>query len=255
MTGEYALNGAIFSWLNKTKIKIPGQFNRLYATQLLHRSWKIMLSGVVVAFQVRVEYYLIEKFLGWESVGQYAAALKIFETLDVVPIIFTLVLMPELATYIQSGAKKKFIEAYQGSYLAGLCIYIMLIPVMLCIIWIFPLAFGDKYLTAQGLLPFLLIRPLFVMISVIRGVFVVLDHRYFYPIISSIVGLIVSFVTASLLIPVYGLHGAIAANLLGLLSSTILCDLIFYRESCQALFTCWRQFNFLKIKFSALTRR
>lgn len=243
MTGEYAFSGAIFTFLNKSKLKISGKFNSLYAVQLIRRSWKIMLAGIVVAFQVRVEYYLIEKYLGWDSVGQYAAALKIFETLDVIPIIFTVVLMPELAIYIRSGVKQKFAESYQGSYLAGILIYLFMIPIMLVIIWIFPIAFGDKYIAAQELLPFLLIRPLFVMISVIRGVFVVLDHRYFYPIVSSILGLIVTIVIASMLIPLYGLYGAIAANLLGLFSSTILCDLFFYRESSYALLTCWKQFG------------
>lgn len=241
MTSEYVLNGTAFSWLNKFKIRFEGQFNAEYARQLIGRSWKIMLAGVVLAFQVRIEYYLIEKFLGWDSVGQYAAALKIFETLDVVPIIFTLVLLPELARFIHSGAREKFQEAFQGSYLAGLLIYICMLPIMLIIIWLFPHAFGEMYLGAQALLPFLLIRPLLVMLGVVRGVFVVLDHRYFYPVIASILGLGISFGVAYFCIPVYGLYGAIAANLLGLLGSTILADLIFYRESSAALFTCWRQ--------------
>ncbi|MGV0963910.1 MAG: oligosaccharide flippase family protein [Polynucleobacter sp.] len=252
MTGEYAVNSIIFSRLNKYYFQSRGSFQFNYAKQLLNRSWKIILSGLVITFQSRIEYYLIEKFLGWNSVGQYAAALKIFEVLDMAPIIFSLLLLPELAVLISGAPRKKFIEAFQCAYLGGFFIYLAMLPIMVVIIIAFPFAFGHKYDLAQDLLPFLIIRPLFGMFTAVRGVFVILEHRYIYPLIASLMGLLVSFVLALLLIPRMGLYGAVAANLLGLFSSTILADLLFYRDSCRSWWTCFSQLSFVagKIKSS-----
>ena len=252
MSGEYGLNGLIFTWFNKLKFDSTGVFHFAYAKQLLNRSWKIILSGIVIAFQVRIEYYLIEKFLGWNSVGQYAAALKIFEVLDVVSIIFSLLLMPKLASLMSGTSKQKLKELFEQSYLSGLCIYLALVPVMIVIMMLFPYAFGHEYELAQTLLPFLIIRPLFGMLNAVRGVFVILNHRYFYPLISSLLGLSVSFVFAVILIPQLGLYGAVIANLLGLFSSTIISDLIFYRESSAALIGSQKHWGFLLRKLKAI---
>ena len=241
MTGEYACNSWIFSRINRTQFGVNGEFNFAYAKLLLGRSWKIILAGVVIALQVRIEYYLIEKMMSWSDVGQYSAALKIFEILDVVPIIFSLILMPQLASSLHGASDEKLKQSFQGAYLSGLLIYFALIPVMVIIIWAFPLAFGDQYLAAQALLPLLMIRPLFGMLNAIRGVYVILEHRYFFPLLSASIGLLLSFGAAYLLIPVYGLYGAVIANLLGLLGSTILADLLFYRKSTIALITCFQQ--------------
>ncbi|MBU3563610.1 oligosaccharide flippase family protein [Polynucleobacter sp. Tro8-14-1] len=241
MTGEYASNGFIFSRINRAQFGIGAEFNLPYAKLLLSRSWKIMLAGVMIALQVRIEYYLIEKMMSWSDVGQYSAALKIFEILDVVPIIFSLILMPQLASSLHGAPEEKLKQSFQGSYLSGLLIYLALIPVMLIIIWAFPLAFGEQYLAAQALLPLLMIRPLFGMFNAIRGVYVILEHRYFFPLLSASIGLLLSFSAAYLLIPAYGLYGAVIANLLGLLGSTILADLLFYRKSTIALITCFQQ--------------
>lgn len=244
MTGEYGLNNLIFFWLNKSQFGTGSQFNAAYSRLLLSRSWKIMLAGIVMALQIRVEYFLIEKFLDWNSVGQYSAALKIFEILEVVPIIFAMVLMPKLAASLQKKSKSQFDEAFQRSYLGGIAIYLALLPLMGLIILVFPYAFGEKYLTAQALLPLLIIRPLFGMFSAIRGVFVIIEHHYLYPLIASSLGFVISLTAALTLIPKLGLIGAVIANLAGLFGSTILADLLFYRKSTVALMKSIQQLPF-----------
>jgi O-antigen/teichoic acid export membrane protein len=244
MTGEYGLNKLIFFWVNKRKFGTDCQFNSEYAKLLISRSWKIILAGIVIAFQVRVEYYLIENFLDWNSVGQYAAALKIFEILDVAPIILAMVLMPKLVSSLQGKSKKRFTEAFQLIYFGGLGLYLILLPIMGIVIWLFPYAFGEKYLAAQTLLPLLIIRRLFGMLNAIRGVFVIIERYYFYPLIASSMGFIISLVTSLMLIPKFGLIGAVIANLAGLFGSTILSDLLFYGKSTVALANSFQQLPF-----------
>ena len=203
-----------------------------------------MLAGIVMALQIRVEYFLIEKFLDWNSVGQYSAALKIFEILEVVPIIFAMVLMPKLAASLQEKSKNQLSESFQRSYLGGIAIYLALLPIMGLIIWVFPYAFGEKYLAAEALLPLLIIRPLFGMLSAIRGVFVIIEHNYFYPLIASSLGFAISLMASLTFIPKFGLIGAVIANLAGLFGSTILADLLFYRKSSIALVKSFQQLPF-----------
>lgn len=244
MTGEYGLNNLLFFWLNKSQFGKDSQFDVTYTKLLLSRSWKIMLAGIVMALQIRVEYFLIEKFLDWNSVGQYSAALKIFEILEVVPIIFAMVLMPKLAASLQEKSKNQLSESFQRSYLGGIAIYLALLPIMGLIIWVFPYAFGEKYLAAEALLPLLIIRPLFGMLSAIRGVFVIIEHNYFYPLIASSLGFAISLMASLTFIPKFGLIGAVIANLAGLFGSTILADLLFYRKSSIALVKSFQQLPF-----------
>jgi O-antigen/teichoic acid export membrane protein len=83
------------------------------------------------------------------------------------------------------------------------------------------------------------------MFSAIRGVFVIIEHHYLYPLIASSLGFAISLIASLALIPKLGLIGAVIANLAGLFGSTILADLLFYRKSTVALVKSFQQLPFV----------
>jgi O-antigen/teichoic acid export membrane protein len=241
MISEFLMTTTFFKQCLKKGGFTSGVFNVGYAKKLLTHSWKIIFAGLLIAFQARVEYFLIEKFLGWQEVGQYSAALKIFEIIDVVCAILVTVLMPKLAPMINPENDMAY---RRRTYLIGFLIYCLLIPVMVLLIIIFPYLYGAQYAEAAAVLPWFFLRPLFGMLGSVRNMFIVLEGNYWYPALSALCSLVVSVLAGHSLIPTYGLYGAIASSMLGLLTLTLLTDLVFYRKNSYAVITCFREFSY-----------
>jgi O-antigen/teichoic acid export membrane protein len=227
-------------FLGKKKFSV-GVFRFDYAKSLLKRSWKIMLAGLLIMCQARVEYFLVEKFLGWQDLGQYSAALKIFEIIDVACIVLVTVLMPKLALVVN----EQNVQIYRRrAYLAGLLVYLMLVPAMIILIILFPYAYGDQYAQAAMILPWLFLRPFFGMLNSIRTMFIVLDSNYWSSALSALLGLGASLIVGYQLIPSYGLQGAVATTLIGLFCLTVVADILFNRKNFIAVLSCFYEFQY-----------
>jgi len=243
MTSETAMTSMAFRFFLKKKGFEVGVFRIEYAKDLLRRSWKIIFAGILIVFQARIEYFLIEKFLGWQEVGQYSAALKIFEIIDVVCVILVAVLMPKLAAKVTIENAQMY---GRRTYLIGFGIYGLLIPVMVGLIFVFPYFYGPQYAEAAAILPWLFLRPLFGMLNSVRGMFIILQNNYWYPALSALCSLTVSIVAGYSLIPPYGLYGAVASSMLGLFTLTIVADLFFNRKNSIAVFTCFYEWPYFR---------
>ena len=241
MTSEFIITFQSFKYFLGKKKYSQGVFSFDYAKSLLKRSWKIMLAGLLMMCQARVEYFLVEKFLGWQDLGQYSAALKIFEIIDVACIVLVTVLMPKLASMIN----EKNTQIYRRrAYLAGLLIYLMLVPGMMILTILFPYAYGAQYAGAAMILPWLFLRPFFGMLNSIRAMFIVLDGNFWSSSFSALLGLCASLIVGYQLIPAYGLLGAVATTLIGLFCLTIIADILFNRKNIIALLTCFYELRY-----------
>ena len=241
MTSEYVITASAFKFFIHSKAYIGGVFRLTYAKELIKRSWKIVLAGIIIMCQMRIEYFLVEKFLGWESVGQYSAALKIFEVIDVVCVILVTVLMPKLASMVNAENLQQY---SRRTYLLGMMVFLLLVPAMIILTLIFPYAYGDQYAQAAVLLPWLFLRPFFSMLNSVRGMFLILQNNYWLPATCSSLGLVVSLIVGYELIPTYGLFGAVATTLSGMFALTILADLLFNRKNSIAFFTCYKEWHY-----------
>ena len=228
MSGEYAANmGILAQYKARHWTQWVGSFDRAYAIKLLKSSLLVMVSVTLVACQVRCEYYLIDYYLGIESVGVYAAAFKSMEIFEILIVIFSMTLVPELA-------KRQSHElAVMGSriYLIGFVFFaIMLLP-MAAMYFVFPWLFGVKYLAAQDLIPWLAMRPLLIILGSIRSIFLVLEGRLLYVPICALVGLVSSVTLAWFFIPLFGLVGAAISGLVSLFVSNFVMDLFFEQQN------------------------
>lgn len=243
MTAEFGLsaiglNRALSMALNRRSEK---RFRSAYASQLLKQSWKVILAGVLVMLQFRLEYFLIEKFLGWDQVGQYAAILKLVELFDVAIVIFVTMLLPELAR------DKKLLNncTFQRAYLVGVLMYLSFLPLILITYFAFPYLYGNQYAEVAGLMLILALRPFFIMVIAVRGMFIVVNDKFWYAPTCSITGVLCGLITGIFFIPEFGLKGAAISAMIGLFCSTVLIDAILYKESFYALVGCWRQSGYV----------
>lgn len=238
MTAEFGLNALFFKKIATMHADWGrGQFRVEYAKQLLSRSWKIILAGVLMMVQSRIEYFLVEHFLGWDSVGQYAAALKVVELFDVVTVILVTIMLPEFARKHHEAPER---TARQG-YLMGCLSFILLMPLMIVAIWLFPVAYGDPYAPAFAVLSLFMLRPFLIMVNSVRNMVLVIEHKFWYPPFCAAIGVVASLGLGCYLIPTLGLWGAVLSAVLSLFASTFLADLIADRKNLYRFLSCWRE--------------
>ncbi len=245
MSGEYAANmGILASYKARHWTNWVGQFDKDYAKKLLSRSLLMMLSGFLIAFQVRCEYYLIDYYLGIESLGIYAAAFKCMELFDIMVVIFSMILVPELAKKQPS----EFPVLASRIYLLGLLFFIaMLFPILLVYL-IFPWVYGAQYLAAQDLLLWLSLRPLLILMGSIRSMFLVIEGRVRYVPICAFVGLLTSLGLGWFLIPSYGLLGAAISGLGSLFISNFVMDIFFRPQNIRHMVGAAGQWRYVRDK-------
>jgi O-antigen/teichoic acid export membrane protein len=242
MSSEYAANmGVLASYRARHWTQWVGNFDQAYAKKLLSSSLLVMTSGFLIACQVRCEYYLVDYFLGIESVGIYAAAFKCMELFEIMVVIFSMTLIPELA-------KRDFTDLpilASRTYLLGFLFFLaMLFPITL-LYFLFPQIYGKEYVDAQSLLPWLAFRPLLIILGSIRSMFLVLEGRLRYVPICAFVGLLSSLGLGWLLIPIFGLTGAAISGLISLLVSNFVMDLFFQRQNIVRMFRAFTQWPYI----------
>lgn len=210
------------------------RFDLGYARDVLLRSGFLIMTGLMGALQVRIDSLMVEHYLGWESVGHYAAAIKLMELFDTGAIVLSIVLVPEFAkkpvTQLPSLARQ--------AYLAGLLLYLLSLPVMLVVWILFPQVYGPSYGAGQEIMPYLFIRPVFILMGFLRTGLAVAEGRYTALPLYSLSGCLFSAILGWLLIPAYGLTGAAIASMASLLISNLTMDLFFYRQHLGWILTC-----------------
>ena len=85
----YVKNSSIFNIKNLI-------FKRETAVSLLKDSWPLILSGIVLMIQARIDQVMIREMLGDKEAGYYSAALRLIESLAFLPVIVNQSLFPAL---------------------------------------------------------------------------------------------------------------------------------------------------------------
>lgn len=243
MTADFGFSAIGLKYALKKVLdkKSKKRFCSAYAFQLLKQSWKVIAAGVLVMLQFRLEYFLIEHFLGLDQVGRYAAALKLVELFDIAIVIFVTVLLPELSR------NKALLNnsTFQRAYLVGTLLYLSFLPLILIAYFAFPYMYGNQYAEVADVILVLALRPFFLMVIAVRGMFVVVNDKFWYAPVCSMAGVLCGLIAGMLFIPELGLMGAAISAMLGLLCSTVLIDAILYKESFHALVGCWCQIGYV----------
>lgn len=251
MSGEYAANmGILARYRARHWSQWVGRFDRAYAKRLLSSSLLVMFSGLLIVCQTRFEFYLIDYFMGLGAVGQYAAAMKVMELFDMAVVIFSMTLVPELA-------KRHLSELpvlASRTYLLGFAVFLAMLLPMALIYLIFPWVYGDKYLEAQSLLPWLAFRPLLIILGAIRGMFLVLEGKLRYAPACALVGLICSLSVGWVLVPAYGLVGAVCSGLISLFVSNLLIDAFFQPQNIGRMARSVRELPYVWEKLQQLVK-
>jgi O-antigen/teichoic acid export membrane protein len=214
---------------HKQKLKIrTWKFDKSLATSLLKDSWPLILSGVVVSIYAKIDQVLIKKMLDSQSVGFYAAAVRLSEAWYFIPIAISNALFPAIV-----NAKSISNELYQSrlqklyDILAWIAILIA-VPVSFLSNEIIGLLYGSKYLPSAPILTIYIWAGVAVFLGVASSQFLVTENLTKISFYRTSIGMITNVLLNIVLIPIYGIVGSAVATLISYSIATF--SIIFFKD-------------------------
>jgi O-antigen/teichoic acid export membrane protein len=214
--------------------------------ELMKSGWPLVLSGIAVYMQAKIDQVLIGDLIGNAELGNYSVGLRLVEVLGFIPVVIQISVAPALAR-----AKTRSEDEYYGLLLNLYRLMFVLFLITAAPFCLFStrfvmLLFGHEYAAAAALLPYFSIRIFFTNFGVAKGLFITNNNLFRYSLVMSVVGAVLNIALNYLLIPRYASMGAITAMGISFLANTILIDLLYpetkrnFGVMIKAVFTFWR---------------
>lgn len=211
------------------------RFNASRAKSLLKDSWPLLLSGMVLMIQARIDQIMLGQMVGDIEVGYYGVALRIIETAAVTAMMLRSSFVPSIIS-----AKKKSEKLYQqrleAFYKLNVVISLSIAaPIAIFSPWITIVLFGEAYMPAALIMSIMTIRLFFAHIGVPRGIYLLNENLLKYSALTMVAGTVTNVMLNYFLIPVYLGVGATIASLISFFVTIFLIDLFYSKTRSNAI--------------------
>lgn len=195
--------GNIFKW----------RFNKQIAISLFYDCWPLILSGLVLNVQMRIDQVMLNQMLGSTEVGYYAAATKLSQVWYFLPTIIVSSIYPILIKYKKQSEnlyKSQLRKLYDLMVVLSLSVAI---PTSLLSNWVVDIIYGDAYVKTGQVLAIHIWAGVFIFMGIVRGNWMIIEKQQKYNLIVQSGGAFINILLNFILIPRYGVIGAAIATL------------------------------------------
>ncbi|MEG3837414.1 MULTISPECIES: flippase [unclassified Microcoleus] len=244
---EVALVGIAYVYfyqLTGNKIK-DWHFSWERCKELLSESWPIILSGLAVYVYSKTDQIMLGAMNKNAELGYYAAAVKISEICDFLPMIISGSIFPKLAN-LRNTNYEEYLNKFQ--IYSDIMIFLWLgvaIPISLLSPWIVHLLYGENYAKSAAVLSIYVWAQFGSNFGVARSTYLNIEGQLRYGLYLTVVGSIFNVGLNFFLIPKYGAFGATAATLITYFYVIILVNFLIKELRPFANFI-WRSLNLYK---------
>lgn len=206
------------------------KFEKKRSVKLLKESWPFILSGVSTMIYMRLDQIFVEKYLGSESLGIYAAVVPLSAIWSFIPMTLFVSLAPVVAK------KKINDEKEYWSFFTNICRFfailgwLICIPISLSSDVIVNILFGERYALGGDTLSIIIFCNIFINLGVAQSLWILNEGKSKVSLYQTIIGVAVSIILNNTLIPIYGINGAAISAVLAQFFSCILSNVIFSRK-------------------------
>ncbi|MEG4421720.1 flippase [Microcoleus sp. LAD1_D5] len=244
---EVALVGIAYVYFyNLTGNKIKDwHFSWERCKELLSESWPIILSGLAVYAYSKTDQIMLGAMNQNAELGYYAAAVKISEICDFLPMIISSSIFPKLA-----NLRKTNYEEYLNKFqiYSDIMIFLWLgvaIPISLLSPWIVHVLYGENYAKSAAVLAIYVWAQFGSNFGVARSTYLNIEGQLRYNLYLTVVGSIFNVGLNFFMIPKYGAFGATAATLITYFYVIILLNFLIKELRPFGNFI-WRSLNLYK---------
>jgi O-antigen/teichoic acid export membrane protein len=190
-------------------VHVSWRWNSERSQRLAKDSWPLVISGIALFVQARIDQLMLAEMAGMGGLGQYSAALRLVEGVSILAIIIKNSVFPSIIRARSTNAEIYF-ERLLNMYRCMMILFLLVaVPVMLFARPIVALVYGDKYREAGVLLPIMMLRLFFTYFGVARGIFITNENMFRYSLITTISGVLVNILLNCVLVPKFGGMGAV----------------------------------------------
>ncbi|MEM4197126.1 MAG: flippase [Candidatus Anstonellaceae archaeon] len=240
--------GYVYFFYKNSKFKLQNlKFSKATSIALLKDSWPLILSGMILMIQARIDQVMLQEMIGSKEVGYYSVALRLIETFGFIPMLLNSSIFPALVNakkHSEELYRERFLNYYRLSFLLFLLVGI---PIFLFSEKIVVLLYGEVYQPAGLLLSLMAIRLFFTNTGVARGAFINIENLFRFSLITMTFGVIVNVVLNYYLIPIYQSKGAIVATIISFFVTVFLIDFIYKRTRENVKLQIKSMFTFFKL--------
>lgn len=196
------------------------------ARSLLLNSWPIIISHLAVYAQVRIDQVMIGQFLTNADVGVYAAAQKISEPLNFLPMIIMSSVFPVIVRtkeWSEDEYVKRLTNLYRLMFILSMAICL---PISLLSGPIVSVLYGEQFTQSSTLLSYLIWTRFYAFYGTARSIFISTENLFRHTLICSVSGVTVSILANYFLIQEFGMYGSIIATHAGFIVTIFVIDSI-----------------------------
>jgi O-antigen/teichoic acid export membrane protein len=208
------------------------------AKSLLKNSWPVLLSGMVLMVQARIDQIMLGQMVGDSEVAQYSVALRLVETAAVGSMLLHSTFSPSIIE-AKRNSENLYFNRLSAFYKLNMLVAILIaVPIALFSYPIIHILFGSEYGPAVPILALMTLRLIFAHVGVPRGIYLLNENLLKYSAFTMAIGTIVNILLNYLLIPSYGGIGATVASLISFSVTIFFIDIVYKktRENARLMF-------------------
>lgn len=213
------------TYRHEKRIAFLNKFNMKIAKELVSESWPVIAISLAAVLQSRADQILINTKIGPLELGYYAAAIGFIEIFSFVPIIINSSFTPAIMNAKKRSEAEYFYRLQKYYSLMFVLFLVVALPIFIFGKQLVILLYGIDFSRAGFIFSLMALRVFFTNMGVARSQFILNEKLYHYNFIATLIGAIVSIILNYLLVPYYGLVGAIIISYLSYFISTFFIDI------------------------------
>ena len=199
------------------------RFDRGVARMLLQQGWPLMISGLIVMVYMRSDQVLITGMLGAAANGLYSAAVRLVEQVFVIPVIFSRSLAPK-AIQLDDAAFMPYVRRVAARMVwGGIALALILAVASDPLV---RLLYGAAYAPAVPVLRLLSLNIVFLAYTAARSMIVLRLNLFRFDTVYIGISAAANVGLNYLLIPRYGIEGAVVGSLFAQAGMIVLLPLL-----------------------------
>jgi len=176
--------------------------------RLLKESWPLALSGVFILIYLRVDTVMLSLMKGDEAVGYYSAAYRLTELFTVIPMAFSLSLLPLMSRFFGSENERAKTYYQQGMKYMMLLALPLATGIMMLSSKIIPPIYGRQFTLAIPALSVLAWAEALIFMNIILANALVAVRKQWVVICNTSIGMVLNIILNFIFIPSFGFVGA-----------------------------------------------
>ena len=220
--------GYIYFFIKNSRFKIQDlKFNKSIAINLLKDSWPLIIAGLGYVVYSKIDQLMLFNYTSAQSVGFYIISVNFINIFIFIPTILVNSLFPHFTKIYNKNSSKFYQEIlifYR--YIVFFSFFVIIVMYMLGSNLILFL-YGPNYEMSSKIMFLVSISFLFESLATINGRYIWIHNLQIISLYRTLFGALLNIILNMLLIPEFGIRGAIYATLITLFLSVIVFYLFF----------------------------